>query len=238
MNNVNIHQMERIASAVLGGVLMIQSLNRPSPGQKVLAGTLLYRGISGHSYLYQLLNVNTASDQKQQEQDSSSAVEIEGSITVGKTAEELYHFWNDPQHLAQIMGDFAEVTQVGDNRMHWVMRAPLDRHIEWDTQIIEDRPGEFVRWKSLEGAPLPNEGSVSFRRAPKDWGTEVILRLCFDPPGGMLGNWATKKLDIVPHMLVEKSLRRFKSLVETGEIPTLQHNPAARRDAYAYSATH
>ncbi|GCE25092.1 hypothetical protein KDA_05760 [Dictyobacter alpinus] len=235
MNNVNVHQTERIASTALGGALILQSFKHLSPGKTALAGALLYRGISGHSYLYQMLNVNTAQVQKQ---PSNSGVRVEGSITVGKTAQELYHFWSEPRYLAQIMGEFADVTQVDDNRMHWALRFPLDQHIEWDTQIIEDRPNELIRWKSLEGAQIANEGSVRFQRAPKDWGTEVTLSFCFDAPGGALGNWASKKLDIVPRMLAEKLLRRFKSLVETGEIPTLEHNPAARKAAYADATIH
>jgi uncharacterized membrane protein len=71
-----------------------------------------------------------------------------------------------------------------------------------------------------------------------DWGTQVTLHFTFDPPGGTLGNKMAKRLNIVPSMLAEKALRRFKSLAETGEIPTLKHNPAARADAYADSHNH
>jgi uncharacterized membrane protein len=93
----------------------------------------------------------------------------------------------------------------------------------------------MVRWKSVDGAPLPNEGSVRFHPAPGDWGTEVTLRFRFALPGGPLGNTVAKRLGIVPRMLAEKALRRFKSLAETGEIPRLKHNPAARPSAYAHA---
>jgi hypothetical protein len=38
---------------------------------------------------------------------------------------------------------------------------------------------------------------------------------------------------VVPRTIATQALRRFKSLVETGEIPTLEHNPSARTDASA-----
>jgi len=106
--------------------------------------------------------------------------------------------------------------------------------MEWDTQIVEDRHGKLLRWESLEGAPLPNEGTVRFSPAPGDWGTEAMLCLRFDPPGGPLGNRAVKRLNIVPRVLADKILRRFKSLAETGEIPTLAYNPSARTGAHVH----
>jgi hypothetical protein len=60
---------------------------------------------------------------------------------------------------------------------------------------------------------------VRFRPAPQGRGTEVLLRLDA-PAGGTLG--------FVPSAVAGKALRNFKSLVETGEIPTLKRNPSGR----------
>jgi uncharacterized membrane protein len=59
----------------------------------------------------------------------------------------------------------------------------------------------------------------------------VKLRFRFDPPGGVLGDAAIKRFGVVPGTLTSKALRRFKSLAETGEIPTTERNPSARADA-------
>ena len=75
---------------------------------------------------------------------------------------------------------------------------------------------------------MPVEGLVRFHPASGDWGTVVTLRLQFDPPGGVLGGAALKLLGAAPGLLASKALRRFKSLVETGEIPTTDHQPAGR----------
>ncbi|HEX4207099.1 MAG TPA: SRPBCC family protein [Ktedonobacteraceae bacterium] len=230
---VNVNQVERIVSAVLGGVLVTRSLTRRWLGGVAMAvggGALLYRGISGHSYLYQTLGVNTATGRKQYGTRAvNGATDVERAITIEKPANDLYRFWRDPQNLAQIMGDFVEVTKVSEDRMHWRLRSPFAQNVEWDTQIVEDHPGELLRWKSLDGTALSGEGSVSFHPAPQDWGTEVTLHLHYDRPGGALGgNMIAKRLGIVPGIFAEKVLRRFKSLIETGEIPTLEHNPAAR----------
>lgn len=233
ITNVNMHQLERKASTILGGILLFQSFARRSPslGEKALAAVLLYRGISGHSFLYQALGMSTAS--KAERQKAGDAPEVERSITIEKPANDLYRFWREPQHLSQIMGAFAEVTEGSGGQTHWAVQGPFNRRIEWDSQIVEDRPGEMIRWKSLDGARIPNEGIVRFRSAPRDWGTEVTLRMRFNPPGGALGNKIVKQLSFAPRMMVEKALRRFKSLAETGEFPTLKRNPAARTESYA-----
>ena len=233
-SNVNIHTVERRISALLGGTLLLQSLTRRSSaiGEKALAAALLYRGISGHSFLYQVLGISTANEQQQHGQ-ADNAPEVERSITIEKPADELYRFWRDPQNLSHIMGDLGEVTETGNGITHWVVQGPFHRRIEWNTQFVEERPGELLRWKSVDGSPYPNEGSVQFRSAPRDWGTEVTLHFRFDAPGGTLGNKAVNSAIIIPRLLVEKALRRFKSLAESGEYPTLKHNPAARPSSYA-----
>jgi uncharacterized membrane protein len=128
------------------------------------------------------------------------------------------------------MEHFAEVSTTGEDRQHWKANVPLGQSLEWDARIVEERPDQFLRWASLPGAELPNEGWLHLTPAPGDRGTEVKLYFRFDPPGGMLGDAIVKLLGSAPRMIAEKALRRFKSLVETGEIPTTQHQPAARAD--------
>lgn len=93
--------------------------------------------------------------------------EIAWSITVEKPARELYQLWREPDKLSQIMGDFAEITSVSENRTHWRMRGPFGRTMEWETQVVENRPGEILRWESLEGARLRNEARCAFAPRPE-----------------------------------------------------------------------
>ena len=159
---------------------------------------------------------------------NGSTMEVERSITVEKSADQLYRLWREPQTLTQVMGHVGEVSATSEGRSRWVARAPLGRRLEWETRVVEDRPGEILRWESLPGATVRNEGSVRFRPAEGDRGTVVTLRIRFDPPGGRLGDAAAHLLGVVPRTLVGTALRRFKSLAETGEIPTTEHNPSTR----------
>lgn len=221
---VNVHPVERYASMMLGGVLLFRSIRRDSLGGAALAVVLLCRGISGHCYLYQMFGI--ATNKERGEKALNGAVEVVRAITVEKPANEVYRFWHEPERLSQVMKDFVEITPIGENRTHWQVRAPFKRRIEWDTQVVEDRPGEILRWKSLDGGAL-SEGWVSFQPAPRDWGTETTLHLRFNP----LGKRVVRRLGIALPVFAEKALRRSKSLVETGEIPTLEHNPVARPES-------
>jgi uncharacterized membrane protein len=160
--------------------------------------------------------------------NSDTAPEVERAITIGKTADELRQLWLAPQTIPQIMAGFATLHATGEGRMRWEVKTPLGRAFEWESEIVQE-PGAGVGWRSLPGASIPNEGWVRFEPAPYDRGTVATLHIRFDPPGGILSEGLLKFCGRAPLKLVaEGALRRFKSLVETGEIPTTERQPAAR----------
>jgi uncharacterized membrane protein len=129
------------------------------------------------------------------------------------------------------MAAFATVRATGNGRTQWKIEGPLGRTYEWESETVNDRPAGGIGWRSLPNAAIPNEGLVRFRPAPANRGTVVSLHLRFDPPGGALGEAAVKVLGTMPlGLAADWALRRFKSLVETGEIPTTERQPAARAD--------
>lgn len=221
-STTNVGDVERVASALAGAACVTWGLRRRSLGGLLVAaagGELLYRGFSGHCRFYQWLGKSTV---------DSGPTHVETAITIGRPAEELYRLWRDPQALSRIMGHFADVEARGEGRLHWTVRGPLEQRLQWDSETIDEHPGESLRWRSCAGAPVPNEGELRFAPAPQERGTEVRFRLRFDPPGGVLGRAAVKALGSTPSLIAGHALRRFKSLAETGEIPTLERNPSAR----------
>lgn len=154
--------------------------------------------------------------------------EIERSVTIGKSADELYRLWREPNTLPQLMQQFVQITPTSDTRARWKINAPLGQTVEWDAELTEERAGEFVSWKADDGAPIENEGSIEFRPAPGDRGTVATLRFRFAAPGGAIGASVANLFDFVPEKIAAQALRSFQSLAETGEIPTLVKNPSAR----------
>jgi uncharacterized membrane protein len=229
-SDADVGRIDRLVPVLLGGVLFGAGVRRRTPGGVVATlagGWLLYRGLGVRRRLDEL----GADDEVGREPTAGGAAvaaEVERTVTVAKPAEELLALWRDPRELSRVVGHFADVASPGDDRLRWTVRGPLGRRVSWETAVVVDDAGESLRWESLDGSTVPLSGSVRLRPAPGDRGTEVTLRLRFDPPGGALGEAATRRLGFVPETLAEKSIRRFKSLAEAGEIPTLERNPSAR----------
>lgn len=235
---------ERIANAAAGGALLWHGLTRRSLVGALTAGVggvLLYRAATGRSRPSQSLEreaesapVHPETTPTHDEQTAGSRAReptVERSITVGKPADELESYWRDPEHLSRIVGPFAAVSQPDDedgDRHRWRVEAPLGQRFEWDSRLVDEQPESRLTWQSLSGAPIPYEATVRFRSAPDDRGTEVSLQVRYDPPGGQLGNAVMQRLGVVPESLVGTSLRRFKTLAETGDLPSLETNPSGR----------
>ncbi|WP_226041762.1 SRPBCC family protein [Natrinema sp. DC36] len=223
---------ERLAATAFGGALVVAGLRRRSLVGGAMAlggGWLVARGLSGASRpLRTLGSVATEELDGPTLGGAVGPMTVDRTITVGVPADELTAYWRDPEQLTRIMGPVAEVTEAGEDRHHWEVHPPRGPSLTWETEIVDDRPGELLRWESLEGATIPADGEVRFRPAPGDRGTQVTLQLQFDPPGGKLGAAVVQRLGIVPKTIAQTALRRFKSLAETGEIPTLEANPSAR----------
>jgi uncharacterized membrane protein len=232
-SGLNVNPVERAVSMLLGGMLVASGIKRRSLGGAMVAlagGGLLARGMTGHSTLYKKLGLHTEGGRKIARGPERDELDIVRAITIGKPAEELYRSWRDPKVQSRLLGDYGEITMKDEKHVHWRLLLPTERPIEWDTEIVEERPGEMLRWKSAAGAKLPCEGAVEFRKAPGNWGTEVLLRLKFTPPVRLPGETVMDLLGFVPRQMALKALWRFKALSETGEIPTIKLQPACRND--------
>lgn len=217
-------QWNKAATAVVAAALMSLGLKRRSFGGTVVAlagGALLYRGLQGR----------TSRRAATGDQARGHFIELEHTLTVGRPAEALYRLWREPFTLNRLMAGFAEVTPTDGDGRHWELREPLGRTLSFDSRVVEDRPAELIRWESTEGSAVKTQGWVRFRPAPADWGTEVTLHVAFSPPGGPLVEALAQRLRAIPGLRVMTALRRFKSLAETGELPSLDHNPSARASA-------
>jgi uncharacterized membrane protein len=143
---------------------------------------------------------------------------VRKAVTINRPIEEVYRFWRDFENLPRFMSNLESVRNTGERRSHWVAQAPMGKAVEWDAELVEDRPNELIAWRSLPGASIDNAGQVRFRPAPGGRGTEVEVELQFAPPGGTLGRTVAKLFGKDPAQEIESDLRRFKQVMETGEI--------------------
>ena len=109
------------------------------------------------------------------------------------------------------------------------MKAPVGTAVQWDAELTEERENELLAWQSLPGADVENSGTVRFSTGPGGRGTLVQARLRYRPPGGKVGAAVAKLFMEEPEVQVQEDLRRFKRVMETGEIPTTEGQPAGQR---------
>ena len=139
------------------------------------------------------------------------------AITVHASPADVYAFWRELENLPRVMPHLERVELRADGLTHWVTRAPFRGTVEWDARIVEDRPGEQISWRSIEGSGVRNAGTVRFRPAPRDLGTEITLEMEVDVPGGPLGSFVAMLGGEDPEQQVADALRRLKQVLETGE---------------------
>ncbi|MBI3653059.1 MAG: DUF2892 domain-containing protein [Acidobacteria bacterium] len=231
----NMTETERWISAASGGFLAVYGVKRGGWSGWLLAllgGGLVYRGATGYCDVYALLNINTADGKGRNAViKHGESIKVEKSLTINQSPEALYRYWRNLENLPTIMNHLEAVRVIDHNLSHWVAKAPAGMTVEWDAEIIVEKANEMLAWRSLEGAYIPNAGSVHFQAAPDGRGTEVKVVLAYDAPGGQLGYALAKLFGEEPGQQVEDDLRRFKQVMEAGEVVALDGQPSSKSGA-------
>jgi uncharacterized membrane protein len=236
-SGVNVASAERWASALGGAALTafaIKQLKDRSPAGAMLAaaGTMLiYRGASGHCAGYAVAGIDRANARSDTKHalGGSRGVHVEESYTINRRPDELYAFWHRLEQLPSFMKHLVAVNPIDDRRSHWVARAPGRRTVEWNAEVINEVPNELIGWRTVEGSSVVSAGSVRFKAAPGNRGTEVHVRLQYAPPAGKFGAGIAWLLGHEPSQTIREDLRRFKQLMEGGETPTTEGQPHGKR---------
>jgi uncharacterized membrane protein len=241
----NVGDPERVASVALGAALIVYGLRRRDRmglAAALAGGAFMRRGATGHCPVYDALGVSTGDADSVLARDRSDltgraatvnarkAIKIEHSVIVLRPRAELYAFWRDFTNLPQFMEHLVAVRVDSPARSHWTVKVPGGKTVEWEAEIVNDVPDEIVAWKSVGDPDVANAGAVNFSDAPGDRGTVVKVTLDYEPPGGKFGAVLARLFGEDPDRQVREDLRRFKQLMETGEITT----SAPRRDESAY----
>ncbi|MEH1774040.1 MAG: SRPBCC family protein [Nostoc sp.] len=215
-------EVERWASLIGGGAMVLMGLKQGS-----LRGVLT--ALAGGGLIYQGATKQSTIQQAQEAIGINQSIKVEKTVTINKSAEELYRFWHNFENLPTFMKHLKSVQVYNEKRSHWIANAPLGNSVEWDAEILEDRENKFISWASVEGADIDNSGFVRFQKALGDRGTEVKIVLEYNPPGGALGATVAKLFGEEPQQQIGDELRRFKMLMEAGEIATTEGQPRGHK---------
>jgi uncharacterized membrane protein len=230
-SDVNVNNVERVGSALLGGGLAAYGLSRGGVSGLVLAAAgagLIYRGVSGHSMIYDQLGINTAeSSGDLATMPAKRGVRVEHSVIIHREAEELYDAWRHFKGLPDFMTHLQSVDELDDRRSRWTAEGPLGTKVSWEAEIIEDQPGELISWRSVAGSTVDTAGSVRFEPSGNGSSTQVTVNLKYNPPAGKAGAKLAKLLGADPDQQIVDDLQRFKKIMEVE-----QARPSVRSDAH------
>ena len=233
---VNVGMGERGIS-LASGLAGIYYILRRRPNLKIGlpmaldAGYMLYRGATGHCYLYQMLEIKRS-------QDGNKGIQVQHSITINLPKEQLYRIWRNFENLPRFMKHLQRVDvdeTSGGKRSHWVAKAPFGREVKWDAELTDEWENEHISWRSLPGSLVNSMGSVHFANAPGGRGTIIHVSIQYNPPGGSMGAAIAKLMGEEPGQQLRSDLRNFKQMMETGEIASVDGQPSSRNHEFEYS---
>lgn len=232
----NVGNTERVVSTLAGGGLIAYGIKRKDWLGALLGlvgGGLALRGATGHCQVYDALDVDTNNNSYFEKGIAkakdwfSQKTEVVKSVTINKSAEELYSFWRNFENLPKFMDHLESVKVLDDKKSEWTAKAPLGYEAHWSAMITEDKKNEKIAWRSVENSEIPNSGKVEFLPTI-DRGTVVKVTVRYEPPAGKLGALASYFLTEEPDTQIAEDLRRFKSLMETGLIMHIEGQPSGR----------
>ncbi|OBH88258.1 SRPBCC family protein [Mycobacterium sp. E2733] len=206
----------RVAGDVLDMALLVAGVAARGPGRRRqgTVSAVLLTGIAGLDVYTALRTVNGGGRHVNRARHRT----LRAAVTVRRTPEEVYRFWRDLENLPSFMHHLKSVTTGADGQSHWVANAPAGQSVQWDAQITEDDTNRRIAWQSLPGSVIENGGSVEFTPTATGDGTEVRVRIGYHIPGGLFGKATASLFGESPEQQVNDDLRRFKQILETGQV--------------------
>jgi uncharacterized membrane protein len=151
------------------------------------------------------------------------------TVSINKPREAIFAAWRDFTRFPSFMENVESVEDLGEGRSRWTIKAPFGSTVELVTRITEEVPSDLIAWKSEPDSPIETEGRVELFDVAPNRGTAVRLIMRYDPPGGLPGRAVAKFLQREPNVQARRDLRRFKQLIESGEIAT-NAGPSGRHE--------
>jgi uncharacterized membrane protein len=150
--------------------------------------------------------------------NGNHGIHARASCIVNREPHEVYSFWRRFENLPRFMRHLESVQDLSEGRYHWVAKGPAGMTVEWDAILVADDPGQVITWRSLENSDVDNAGAVRFERAPGGRGTIVRVNIEYNPIGGVVGAAVAKLFGEEPQQQLDDDLRRFKQVLEVGEV--------------------
>ena len=138
------------------------------------------------------------------------------SCTIRKSFEEVVNFLSDKTSIQKVIDSL-----------------PPKAREYFDLNKVDFSQGKEegqINWQTPSSSKLKFQAVLTASHAPADRGTIVSAEAYFEVPHKKILNDLLNMEDTNPSLLVGVFLHRFKTLIETGEIPTTEGQPSGREE--------
>jgi uncharacterized membrane protein len=225
----NISDWERAGSIVAATVIgALAASKRTGRGPALAtAGGLLLRGVSGYCPVSAAVGRNTRETDTRDALGGSRGIHVREGIVIARPVDEVYAFWRNLSNLPRFMSHLERVEELDRTRSRWTARGPAGTPVSWDAHIINEITNELIGWRSVGDADVVSAGSVHFNPTA-DGGTQVVVRLQYEPPAGKLGAWVASLFGAEPSQQIREDLDCLRTHLESGEAGT-RNDPSSER---------
>nr|WP_279379653.1 SRPBCC family protein [Polymorphobacter fuscus] len=211
---------ERGASVIAGTVLGALATQQKGPAgvlMGLLGSLLVARGITGVSPAKRLLGQRPDEAAVAKAAGWSSAALLSRAVTINAPRAEVFRRFRDFAAWPEWAVNVKSIDINDDGTLHFTTLDPSGA-VEWDGEVTEEHGDTLLAIASVAGSAFPITARYEFRDAPAGRGTEIHGAVAYEPPGGSLVRYAAKLTQREPGIQLRRDLKRFKSLIETGEI--------------------
>ncbi len=202
----NIGFNERLASMLLGGILIGSALKNPFKTRFLYGMYLTYRGVTGNCLFYDYLGIDGKKPQ---------AINIRGEFEIDMPPAEVYAYWRNLKNLPGTISRLLEVDVVDEHHSVWKSHVLGNLlAVKWEAEIVKDEPGRLVGWQSAKGPLLRHVGRVEFEETPDGRGTLMKVVLSYRPLIGGIGVGISKLINPYFEHLLSKEIKNFKYRIE------------------------
>ena len=151
---------------------------------------------------------------------------IDKTVIIARPVPEVYAFYRDFRNLPRFLGDVVKVEITGPTTSRWTMQAPFGIQIRWTTEVVEERPNEFIHYQTSNSPKWRTSWEIHFSSGSEEGQTEVRERMAI--PLGKLGRAALGLLGKFPASEVSANLHRLKQVIESGTVTDTSYSVSGK----------
>ncbi|MEK6396731.1 MAG: SRPBCC family protein [Terriglobus sp.] len=161
---------------------------------------------------------------------SKEHVTVHAVQTIAAQPEQVFQLYSRAEAIPIWQEGVIAVSPRGEGQLHWHMAEPATgAQIEFDSEVVSSTRGVSHISRVMNGPFVGSTDSLTFELHPHGRGTIVRWVSEFNLPEANVSNILANVTSRGPQQAVVENLRRLKQLIESGEIPSVEGQPAGPR---------